>query len=276
VGAPVGGPADLSEVQVGAVGFDGGTRTEDQAMSATTTIEWTDATWNPITGCTKVSPGCAHCYIERTPAFRISGRRFDHGRIPLLFHRDRLEQPLHWRQPRRVFVNSLSDLFHDEVPESFIAEVFDVMRRASWHQFQVLTKRSVRLREVSPRLPWPRNVWQGVSVESARYAHRIDDLRAVPAAVRFLSIEPLLGPIRELPLDGIDWVIVGGESGPGRRPIQGEWVREIRDHCLRAGVPFFFKQWGGRVAKAGGRQLDNRTWDQMPVAQARTETSLGQ
>lgn len=233
-------------------------------MSTTTGIEWTDATWNPVTGCTKVSPGCAHCYIERTPAFRIAGRRFVKGAIPLVLHRDRLDQPLHWRKPRRVFVNSLSDLFHDDIPDAFIANVFETMTRASWHQFQILTKRSARLRALAPHLRWSPNIWQGVSVESATYLPRIVDLRAVPAAVRFLSIEPLLGPIPSLPLDGIDWVIVGGESGPRRRKVRPEWVREIRDQCVAAGVPFFFKQWGGRVAKAGGRELDRRTWDEMP------------
>jgi protein gp37 len=234
-------------------------------MSTNTGIEWTDATWNPVTGCTKVSPGCAHCYIERTPAFRIAGRHFVRGAIPIAVHDNRLEQPLHWRKPRRVFVNSLSDLFHDEIPVAFIARVFATMERAHWHRFQVLTKRSARLCELVPQLQWPRNVWQGVSVENAAHAHRISDLRRVPAAVRFLSIEPLLGPIPDLPLDGIDWVIVGGESGPVRRPIDPAWVRDIRNQCVAAGVAFFFKQWGGRVAKAGGRRLDGRTWDEMPT-----------
>ena len=229
-----------------------------------TAIEWTDETWNPTTGCTKVSPGCAHCYIERTPAFRIAGRRFVKGVIPILQHENRLEQPLHWRQPRRVFVNSMSDMFHADIPESFIARVFDTMRRAHWHQFQVLTKRNERLRELAPRLPWPANVWQGVSVENAAHVHRIADLQAVPAAVRFLSIEPLLGAIPELPLKGIHWVIVGGESGPIRRPVRSEWVRDIHRQCKAAGVAFFFKQWGGTTAKAGGRELDGRTWDEMP------------
>jgi protein gp37 len=243
-------------------------------MSDHSSIEWTDATWNPVTGCTKVSPGCAHCYIERTPAFRIAGRRFVRGVIPVRLHDDRLDQPLHWRKPRRVFVNSLSDLYHEAVADEFIGRVFDAMRRAHWHRFQILTKRSARLRELAAMLPWAANVWQGVSVENAAHVHRIHDLRQVPAAVRFLSIEPLLGPIPNLPLDGIDWVIVGGESGPTRRPVDAEWVRDIRDQCLAARVPFFFKQWGGRVAKSGGRELDKRTWDQMPQAVDRCE-SLG-
>jgi protein gp37 len=233
-----------------------------------TAIEWTDETWNPTTGCTKVSPGCAHCYIERTPAFRITGRRFVRGVIPLALHEDRLEAPLRWRRPRRVFVNSMSDLFHAEVPETFVARVFDTMRRAHWHQFQVLTKRSGRLRELAARLPWAPNVWQGVSVENAAHLWRIADLQTVPAAVRFLSIEPLLGPLSELPLDGISWVIVGGESGPTRRAVDPAWVRDIRDQCVDAGVAFFFKQWGGLTSKSGGRKLDGQTWDGMPAPTA--------
>ena len=233
-------------------------------MSDRSAIEWTDATWNPVTGCTKIGPGCAHCYIERTPAFRIAGRRFVKGNIALQQHENRLDHPLHWRAPRRVFVNSLSDLYHEQLPSAFIARVFDTMRRADWHQFQILTKRSARLRELAPALPWPPNVWQGVSVENAAHVRRIDDLRAVPAAVRFLSLEPLLGPLPDLPLTDIHWVIVGGESGPSRRPVDPAWVRNIRDQCIAARVPFFFKQWGGRVAKSGGRLLDRRTWDEMP------------
>jgi protein gp37 len=231
-----------------------------------TAIEWTDETWNPTTGCTKVSPGCAHCYIERTPAFRISGRRFVRGVIPVALHESRLDAPLRWRQPRRIFVNSMSDLFHADIPEAFIARVFDTMRRAHWHQFQVLTKRPARLRELAAQLPWPPNVWQGVSVENAAHVHRVADLQQVPAAVRFLSIEPLLGPIPDLPLTGIAWVIVGGESGPRCRPLAPEWVRDIRTQCQRAGVAFFFKQWGGRTAKSGGRELDGQTWDGMPIS----------
>jgi protein gp37 len=177
---------------------------------------------------------------------------------------DLLSLPLQWRRPRRIFVNSMSDLFHEAVPEDYIRSVFDVMRRADWHVFQILTKRSDRLQALAGRLPWPRHVWQGVSVESARYTGRIAHLRGVPAAVRFLSIDPLLGPIPDLPLDGIHWVIVGGESGGGRRPMAPEWVRQIRDRCLAAGVPFFFKQWGGRTPRAGGRVLDGRTWDEIP------------
>jgi protein gp37 len=234
-------------------------------MSAHSPIEWTDATWNPATGCTKVSPGCANCYIERTPPFRMHGRRFVRGSVDLVLHEDRLEAPLHWRRPRRVFVNSLSDLYHDAAPESFIRRVFATMTHAHWHQFQILTKRSRRLREIAPRLPWPSNVWQGVSVENAAHVWRVVDLSTVPAAVRFLSLEPLLGPIPALPLSGIAWVIVGGESGPRHRPIDPAWVRDLRDQCQKAGVAFFFKQWGGRTPKAGGRLLDGRTWDGLPI-----------
>lgn len=235
-------------------------------MSTSTGIEWTDATWNPVTGCTKVSPGCKHCYAERLAARlqAMGNRRYSRG-FSLTLHRDLLELPLTWRRPRRVFVNSMSDMFHDDVPEAFIKSVFTTMAKAKWHQFQILTKRSARLREMASRLEWSSNVWQGVSVESESYVSRVRDLQQVPAAVRFLSIEPLLGAIPMLPLDGIGWVIVGGESGPGRRPVDPAWVRDLRDQCIDAGVAFFFKQWGGHTPKARGRELDGRTWDQMPA-----------
>lgn len=236
-------------------------------MSATSAIEWTDATWNPLRGCTKVSPGCKHCYAETlAERFRgVPGHPFEQG-FDLRLVPDVLELPLRWRTPRRVFVNSMSDLFHEDVPEAYIGRVFDVMRRARHHAaFQVLTKRSARLRSLAPRLPWPGNVWIGVSVESESYTSRIDDLVTVgDAAVRFLSVEPLLGPIPALPLHGIDWVIVGGESGRRARPMNPEWVLDIRDQCRRAGVPFFFKQWGGVQKSRTGRILDGRTWDEMP------------
>jgi protein gp37 len=235
------------------------------ALAERTGIEWTDATWNPATGCSKISPGCKHCYAERL-ALRLAAmgnRRYRNGFAPTLHH-DLLSLPLRWRRPRRVFVNSMSDLFHEAIPESFILGVFETMERASWHTFQILTKRAERLARLSQRLPWPPNVWQGVSIESASQTGRIAYLRDVPAAVRFLSIEPLLGPIAHLPLDGIHWVIVGGESGPAHRSTDREWVREIRDQCASAGVPFFFKQWGGRTPRSGGRSLDGRTWDEMP------------
>jgi len=228
-------------------------------------IEWTEATWNPITGCDKVSPGCAHCYAETfAERFRgVPGHPYERG-FDLQLRPERLEQPLQWTRPRVIFVNSMSDLFHEDVPEDYIRSVFDVMRRAHWHVFQVLTKRAGRLQALAPRLPWPDNVWMGVSVENQRWTTRIDALRTVPAAVRFLSCEPLLGPL-DLDLDGIGWVIVGGESGPMCRPVNPMWIRGIRDQCVAAGVPFFFKQWGGRNKKRAGRVLRGRTWDGMPV-----------
>jgi protein gp37 len=237
-------------------------------MGATSSIEWTHATWNPVRGCTKVSPGCKHCYAEAfAERWRgVAGHAYEQG-FDLRLVPEKLEEPLCWRRPRMIFVNSMSDLFHEDVPETFIQEVFDVMVRAHWHTFQILTKRSARLRELATRLRWQANIWQGVSVENDRYTCRIEDLREVPAAVRFLSIEPLLGPIPRLPLTGISWVIVGGESGPHHRPIDPSWVREIRDQCLHAQVPFFFKQWGGRTSKTGGRLLDGREWNGMPAVQ---------
>jgi len=234
-------------------------------MSDQTGIEWTDATWNPVTGCTKISPGCKYCYAERL-ALRLKAMgspRYTHG-FSIALQPDQLTLPLRWRRPKRIFVNSMSDLFHEAVPDDYVQRVFDVMTQADWHTFQILTKRSGGLAGLAARLPWPPNVWQGVSVESAHYTSRIGDLRRVPATVRFLSVEPLLGPIPNLPLEGIHWVIVGGESGGGQRTMAPAWAREIRDQCLEAGVPFFFKQWGGRTAKSGGRVLDDRTWDQMP------------
>lgn len=234
-------------------------------MSIDSGIEWTDATWNPVTGCTKVSPGCKHCYAERL-AHRLramGNRRYARGFVVTL-QPDQLTLPLGWRRPRRIFVNSMSDLFHEAIPDEYLRRVFDVMATAHWHVFQILTKRSARLAAMARDLPWSANVWQGVSVENARYTSRIAQLREVPAAVRFLSVEPLLGPIPRLPLVGIHWVIVGGESGGGRRPVDPAWVRDLRDQCIAARVPFFFKQWGGRTPKAAGRVLDGRTWDEMP------------
>ena len=241
-------------------------------MGDRSSIEWTDATWNPVTGCSKVSPGCQHCYAERLAhRLKAMGVPTYRNAFDVTLHPHVLERPLHWRRPRRVFVNSMSDLFHEEVPEDFIRSVFSVMARAPQHVFQILTKRADRLLEVASSLSWPSNVWQGVSVENAAYTWRIDRLRRVPATVRFLSIEPLLGPIPDLPLDGISWVIVGGESGYGHRTADPDWVRIIRDQCVTAHVPFFFKQWGGRTPKAGGRLLDGKVWDQMPdTAEMRT------
>jgi protein gp37 len=219
-----------------------------------------------VTGCDKVSPGCAHCYAETfAERFRgVPGHPYEQG-FALRFWPARLELPLRWREPRRIFVNSMSDLFHESIPEEYVARVFDVMERASWHQFQVLTKRHDRLAELAPRLPWPDNVWAGVSIENNRWTVRAGQLRTVPAAVRFISAEPLLGPLTDLWLDGIDWVIAGGESGPGFRQPKVEWFRDLRDKCELAGVAFFFKQWGGRHPKAGGRELDGRTWDDYPA-----------
>lgn len=238
-------------------------------MAANSSIEWTESTWNPVTGCDKISPGCKHCYAERM-ARRLTamGQANYANGFRLTAHEHALNLPLDWKKPQTIFVNSMSDLFHKDTPLEFIKRVFDVMERASWHRFQVLTKRSERLLELSGILPWPKNVWMGVSVENADYTGRIDDLRRTGASVKFLSVEPLLGPIPEMNLRGIDWVIVGGESGPGARPMKPEWVEEIRDQCLYAGVPFFFKQWGGFNKKKNGRVLDGRIWDEMPRAAA--------
>ena len=235
-------------------------------MNPTTSIEWTESTWNPVRGCTKVSPGCKHCYAE-TFAERwrgIPGHPYEQG-FDLRLVPEKLAEPLRWKSPRLIFVNSMSDLFHEDVPFSFIEQVFKAMERAHWHTFQVLTKRAERLAELADRLVWPPNVWQGVSVESERYLARVARLQTVPAAVRFLSLEPLLGPLPSLPLEGISWVIVGGESGHRHRPMDADWVRDIRGQCLRKGVSFFFKQWGGRTPKAHGRALDGKTWSQMPA-----------
>ena len=230
-------------------------------------IEWTDATWNPVTGCTKVSPGCKNCYAERlaTRLLAMGNPRYTHG-FEVTLHHDQITLPLRWKQPRKIFVNSMSDLFHEEVPDDFIFEAFEVMKNASWHLFQILTKRAERLAQLAPRLPWPQNIWQGVSVENEEYTWRINNLVNVPSAVRFISVEPLLGPIRNIPLKGISWVIVGGESGPRYRAVEADWIRDLRNQCLRAGVPFFFKQWGGITSKAGGRLLDKKLWNQMPGA----------
>ncbi len=232
---------------------------------AKSSIEWTDATWNPVTGCTKISPGCKHCYAERmAKRLKAMGQRNYANGFDLTLQPHMLERPLQWRRPSQVFVNSMSDLFHKDVPGAYIKRVFDVMRRADWHQYQVLTKRSERLRELAPQLPWEPQIWMGVSVENEDYLYRIDDLRQTGAHIKFLSLEPLLGPLHRLNLRGIDWVIVGGESGPAARPMRADWVREIRDRCRRSDVPFFFKQWGGPVKSRNGRLLDGRTWDEMP------------
>lgn len=234
-------------------------------MAQTSHIEWTEATWNPVTGCTKVSPGCKHCYAARM-AKRLEAmgqHRYRNG-FAVTLQEDLLEVPTSWHKPKMIFVNSMSDLFHESVPLPFIQSVFKVIREAHWHTFQILTKRAKRLAEVADRLHWPPNLWMGVSVESPRYRSRIHLLRQVPASVKFLSLEPLLSPLPRLPLKGIHWVIVGGESGPGARPMDAAWVRRIRDQCLERDVPFFFKQWGGVWKSRAGRILDGRTWDEMP------------
>jgi protein gp37 len=228
-------------------------------------IEWTEATWNPVTGCSKVSPGCAHCYAE-TFAERwrgIPGHPYEQG-FDLRIWPERLEVPLRWKRPRMIFVNSMSDLFHEDIPLDFVRQVFDVMSRAEWHTFQILTKRHERLAEVAPELDWPPNVWMGVTIENRRFVHRAERLREIPAAIRFISAEPLLGPLDGLDLSGIDWLIAGGESGPRHRLVKVEWLRDLRDRCDDEGVAFFFKQWGGWRPKSGGRTLDDREWDQIP------------
>ena len=242
-------------------------------MAARSDIEWTEATWNPVTGCTKVSPGCAHCYAETfAERFRgVPGHPYEQG-FDLKLWPERLDLPMRWRRPRLVFVNSMSDLFHPDVPDSFIHAVFGSMRRASQHTYQVLTKRPERAALMSRKLPWLPNVWLGTSVENQRFTVRIEELRETGAAVKFLSCEPLLGPLK-LKLDGIDWVIVGGESGPRARPMKLDWARSVRDQCRGARVAFFFKQWGAHDEegirrgnkKAAGRLLDGRTWDELPI-----------
>ncbi len=234
-------------------------------MANGSSIEWTDASWNPVTGCTKVSSGCAHCYAERmAKRLRGMGQANYRNGFELTLHPHMLGAPLRWRRGRRIFVNSMSDLFHEDVPIDFILQVFETMNAADWHQYQILTKRAERLLELDQLLPWQPQTWMGVSVETEKYVSRIDCLRRTGAAVKFLSLEPLLGPLHRLDLDGIDWVIVGGESGPGARPMKEVWATDIQQQCLDAGVPFFFKQWGGVSKKRAGRRLEGRTWDQMP------------
>ncbi len=236
-------------------------------MSNQSRIEWTEATWNPTTGCTKVSPGCKNCYAERMSK-RLKGmgiEKYSSG-FKLAIHHGLLEIPLSWATPKIIFVNSMSDLFHEDIPFDFIEAVFDVMVKSNWHTFQVLTKRSERLKELHKLLNWSPNIWMGVSVECEEYLYRIDDLRRTGAKVKFLSLEPLLGPLPRLDLSMIDWVIVGGESGPRSRPLKEDWVLKIRDQCLENDVRFFFKQWGGFNKKKNGRSLEGRTWNQIPDA----------
>jgi len=234
-------------------------------MAHKSPIEWTESTWNPVTGCNKISPGCKHCYAERlSQRLKAMGQANYRNGFKLTLQPHMLELPLRWKRPQTILVNSMSDLFHKDVPLDYIQEVFNVMKRADWHRFQVLTKRADRLAEVSTDLEWPENIWMGVSVESQKYVPRIDDLRRTNAKVKFLSLEPLLGPLKDLDLTEIHWAIVGGESGYGARPIKENWVLDIRKQCQDFNVPFFFKQWGGFNKKKTGRLLEGRTWDEMP------------
>ncbi|HMG73680.1 MAG TPA: phage Gp37/Gp68 family protein [Pyrinomonadaceae bacterium] len=238
-------------------------------MATNSKIEWTEMTWNPVTGCSKISQGCKYCYAERMAArLKAMGVKHYENGFEVALHEDSLEIPFRWKKPRVVFVNSMSDLFHESVPLEFIQRVFDTMTRCPQHTFQILTKRSKRLREVATSLPWPANVWMGVSVEDQHVLFRIEDLKCVPAAVRFLSCEPLIGPLNNLSLNGIHWVIVGGESGPGARPMKEEWVHSILNQCRTRHVPFFFKQWGGVRKHIAGRELNGRTYDAMPILTA--------
>lgn len=237
-------------------------------MSKESSIEWTESTWNPVTGCTKISTGCANCYAERIAKrlYAMGQPNYRNG-FEVTCHEHALSLPLNWRKHKMVFVNSMSDLFHQDIPLSFVRKIFHTMNKARWHCFQVLTKRSDRMVHISRDLNWTSNIWMGVTVEEAQYQHRIGHLVETPATVKFLSLEPLLGPMGNLPLDGIDWVIVGGESGPGSRRMDKLWVEEIRDQCVESNIPFFFKQWGGINKKRAGRLLDDKFWNQMPRKQ---------
>lgn len=235
-------------------------------MAIKSPIEWTESTWNPLTGCSKVSDGCKNCYAERlSKRLKAMGQPNYQNLFELTLHEDSLDLPLHWKKSQMIFVNSMSDLFHEDVPLDFIQKVFGIMRQATWHTFQILTKRSERLIELDNQIIWPQNVWMGVSVENDNYTFRIDHLRQTHAVTKFLSLEPLLGPLPRMNMDDINWVVVGGESGPRSRPIDITWVREIRDQCQTEKVPFFFKQWGGTNKKKAGRELDGRTWNEMPT-----------
>ena len=244
-------------------------------MSDKSAIEWTDATWNPVTGCTRVSPGCDHCYaLTFAERFRgVPGHHYEQG-FDLRLWPERLELPLRWRTPRRIFAVSMGDPFHKDVPDDFIRQIWDVMVRAHWHSFQVLTKRPQRMARLAPTLPWPSNIWAGTSIETNRYAWRADHLRRVPAAVRFISAEPLLGPLDGVDLTGIDWVITGGESGHGHRLCAPEWVQDLHGRCGVDNMSFFHQQWGGRTPKAGGRELLGRTWDEYPTPRIRDAMAM--
>lgn len=231
-------------------------------------IEWTESSWNPVTGCTKISHGCINCYAERM-ALRLKAMKQPNYRngFKVTLHNHAVDLPCQWKRPQTIFVNSMGDLFHKDVPLSFIRKVFNIMRVANWHRYQILTKRSERLKELDSFLPWAPNIWMGVTVEDEQYRYRIDDLRRTNSYIKFLSLEPLLGPLSNINLQGIDWVIVGGESGPGARPIKEDWVLNIKEQCSIAGVPFFFKQWGGVNKKIKGRLLEGRIWDETPATQ---------
>jgi len=245
-------------------------------MSTNSTIEWTDSTWNPVTGCTKISDGCTHCYAERmSKRLQAMGNKNYSNGFKVTCHESMVDRPLFWNKPQNIFVNSMSDLFHEEVPFEFISKVFDVMNKAHWHQFQVLTKRSQRLAEISAKLKWTPNIWIGVSVENRKNLYRIDDLRSVNASIRFISFEPLLGDLGLINLKKVDWAIVGGESGPHARKLEQSWVTSIRDQCISAGVPFFFKQWGGVFKKKNGRILEGMTWSQYPKMADQALTLIG-
>lgn len=243
-------------------------------MATLSQIEWTESTWNPVTGCSKISEGCKHCYAERmSQRLRAMGSGKYRQGFAVALHEATLREPSRWLKPRLVFVNSMSDLFHESVPSAFIESVFSVMNNFPQHTFQVLTKRVERVVRLTHRLNWTPNIWLGVSIESERWLGRLEILRRTGARTKFLSLEPLLGPFPAIELSGIDWVIVGGESGPRARPMQARWVREIRDKCLQSRVPFFFKQWGGFQKRRTGRLLDGRTWDQMPTRHSRAPQS---
>ena len=234
-------------------------------MAVGTSIEWTESTWNPVTGCSKISAGCANCYAERMARrLRAVGVPNYANGFEVTLHEELLNLPLKWLKPKIIFVNSMSDLFHEKIPDDFIARIFDIMNKASWHRFQILTKRSDRLRRMNPDLPWADNIWMGVTVEDRKCAFRIEHLRKTRASIKFISMEPLLEPVEELDLIGIDWVIVGGESGPGARPLNENWVMDIKGKCQTSNIPFFFKQWGGVNKKKSGRLLEGRLWNQMP------------
>jgi protein gp37 len=244
-------------------------------MALSTSIEWTDSTWNPVTGCTKVSSGCTNCYAERL-ALRLQAMgnpSYTNG-FSITLHEEALTLPLKWKKPQTIFVNSMSDLFHEDIPLEFILRIFDIMHRADWHCFQILTKRSERMLELSQQLQWASNIWMGVTVEADSYVYRVEHLRQTDAKVKFLSIEPLLSPILNLNLRGIDWVIVGGESGPKARLMNKEWVVDIKNQCQSENVPFFFKQWGGFNKKKAGRELEGRTWNETPSLLPNAQFSL--